>query len=343
MQFQRAHRRHDHRRLRRESGGAAFDVEELLRAEVRAEARFGHHIIRQAERRLGRNNRIAAVGDVGEGPAVNQRRVALHRLHEIGRQSLFQERRHGPRAVDVRRRNRRALPGVADDDLLQAPLQVGEVFREAEDRHNLRSHRDVEAVFPRKAVARPAEPADDLPQGAVVHIHHPPPCDAPRIQPLAVAPMNVIVQQRGQQVVRRADGVKVPGEMQVDVLHRQHLRIPAPGSPPLHPEARPEARLPQAHRGLLPQPIKRIRQPHGSRRLALPGRSRADRRHQNQPPLFARRALEILKVDLSLVPPIRLDGFRRNVQLGRDVANRLQHRLPRQLAVASLPRFRFAH
>src|SRR2546425_9231477 len=71
----------------------ALDVEELLRAEVRAEARLAEHDVAQAERELRRHHRVAAVGDVAERAAVDERRSALERLHQVRVDGVLQEER----------------------------------------------------------------------------------------------------------------------------------------------------------------------------------------------------------------------------------------------------------
>ena len=53
----------------------------------------------------------------------------------------------------------------------------------------------------------------------------------------------MVVEHGGEQVVRRADGVKVAGEVQVDVLHRHDLRVAAAGRAALASEYRAERRL----------------------------------------------------------------------------------------------------
>ena len=51
-----------------------------------------------------------------------------------------------------------------------------------------------------------------------------------------IAPIDVIVDQRGEQVVGGADGVEVAGEMEVDVLHRHDLGVAAAGRAALDAE-----------------------------------------------------------------------------------------------------------
>ena len=82
----------------RQPGLAALDVEELLAAEVGAEAGFRHHVVGELERGRGRQHRVAAVRDVGERAAVDEGRRAFQRLHQVGRQRLLEQHRHRRRA-----------------------------------------------------------------------------------------------------------------------------------------------------------------------------------------------------------------------------------------------------
>ncbi len=235
-----------HGRVGREPGLAAFDVEEFLAAEISAEACLGHDVVAQLQRRGGGEHRVAAVRDVRERTAVDERRRAFEGLHQVGGERLLQQ--HGHRAVrlEVLGANGVTVPRVRDDDVAEPGLEVVEVARQAEDRHDLGSHRDVEAGLARKTVGDAAERADDLTQRAIVHVHHAAPADAAAVDAQRIAPVDVIVDQRREQIVRRRDGVEVAGEVEVDVLHRHDLRITAAGGTALHAERRPERGLAQA-------------------------------------------------------------------------------------------------
>ena len=111
------------------------------------------------------------------------------------------------------------------------------------------------------------------------------------------------------EVVGRADRVDVAGQVEVEVLHRDDLAPPAAGGAALDPEDRPEARLADAHRRLVPDPVEALRQPDGRRRLALAERRRADRGDEDV--LAARplrlEALDRGERDLGLRRAVRLD------------------------------------
>ena len=73
-------------------------------------------------------------------------------------------------------------------------------------------------------------------------IHRIPGIDAQR-----VALLDVVIQHGGKQVVRRADGVEITGEMQVDILNGHHLRVAAAGRAALYAEHGAQAWLAQRH------------------------------------------------------------------------------------------------
>src|SRR6185503_18027040 len=122
----------------------------------------------------------------------------------------------------------------ADDDVADALLQVGDIVRQAEDRHDLGGDSDVEARFARKAVGDAAERSDDFSERPVVHVEGATPNDAAGIEIERVPPVEVVVDHRREQIVRGGDGVEIAGEMEVDILHWHDLRIATARSTPLH-------------------------------------------------------------------------------------------------------------
>ena len=220
--------------------------------------------------------------------------------------------------IEVAGVHRLLVARVADDDLREPRLEVGQRFGEAEDRHHLGGDDDVEAVLSRIAVRGAAERHGDVAQRAVVHVDDALPRDAAHVDAERVAVVDVIVDQRGEQVVRDADRVEVAGEMQVDVLHRHDLRVAAAGGAALHPEHGPERRLAQADRRLLADPIERIAQADGRRRLALARGRRADGGDEDQLAVGTiRQSGEPIERDLGLGAPVGLDGGIGNARAAR--------------------------
>src|SRR5229473_6690062 len=103
-----------------------------------------------------------------------------------------------------------------------------------------------------------AQRVDDLAQRPVIHVDGALPGHAARVEAELVAPVDVIVNQGGEQVVGGGDGMEVAREMEVDVLHRHDLGITTAGSAALHAEAGPETGLAQADRRALADMVERI-------------------------------------------------------------------------------------
>jgi hypothetical protein len=157
-----------------------------------------------------------------------------------------------------------------------------EVLGEAQDRHDFRRDRDVEARSGAGSRWRRRRAKPRCRAARVVHVHHAPPGDAALVDFQLVAPVDVVVDHRRQQVVGRGDGVEIAGEMQVHLLHRHDLRIAAAGRAALHAEIRPERGFADADRRLLADPVQAVAQTDGGRGLALARRRRIDRGDEDQ-------------------------------------------------------------
>ena len=95
----------------------------------------------------------------------------------------------------------------------------------------------------------------------VVHVHRTLPGNLLHINAQGISLLNVIVQHGRQEVVCRADGVEIPGEMEVDILHGYHLSITAAGRTTLYAEHRSQGGFPQSNNGILADPPQTVRQP----------------------------------------------------------------------------------
>ena len=87
---------------------AALQVEELLAAEVEGEAGLGDRVVGHGHRHAGGQDRVAAVGDVGERSAVDERGGRLGRLDEVGQDRLVEDRRHRAGHADLAGQHRLA-------------------------------------------------------------------------------------------------------------------------------------------------------------------------------------------------------------------------------------------
>ncbi len=296
---------HEHYGARVQARGDTLDVEELFRAQVEAEAGFGDAPVAQRQRHLRRDDGVGPLGDVREGAAVYEGRRTLDGLDEVGLERVAQQDRHRARGAEVARVHRLPLIREADEDVAEAALEVAQVLGQAEDSHNLRGRGDVEEGLVRHAVGWFAEADDDVAKLAVVDVEDPAPPHAARVEHGLEAPVDVVVDHRGEEVVRRADGVYVAREVKVDILHRQDLAFAAAGRPALHPERRAQARLAEREAGALAQSREAHRQADGGRRLPLPGRRGRYRRDEDEPiAQFIPPGVEDVELNLGLIAAV---------------------------------------
>ena len=322
--FERAQGGDDHDGRRRDAGIAALDVQEFFCAKVGAEARLGDGVVGQFKRQLGGSDRVAAVRDVGKRAAVHQRRGVFQRLHQVWFDGVLEQHRH--RAVDLQVLgvDRLVVVGVGDQDVAQALLEILQVGGQAQDGHDLAGNGDLEAVLADNAVGLAAQTDDGVAQGAVVHIHAAFKEDAARVDAQLVALLQMVVQNGAQQVVGRGDGVHVAGEVQIDVLHRDHLRIAAAGSAALDAEYRAQRWLAQGDDGVFADLLHRLAKTDGRGGLALTGRGGVDGGDQHQLAVgTVGQTVEQAVRKFCLIVAVRFQLFRADVKLGSDLGDRL--------------------
>ena len=92
---------HQRHAPRPEAGRAAFDVQKLLGAELEAEAGLGDDFVGVGQAEPGAQDTGAPVGDVPEGPGVDNRRTALARLDKVGKQGVLEQRSHGAGGLEL--------------------------------------------------------------------------------------------------------------------------------------------------------------------------------------------------------------------------------------------------
>jgi len=321
VHLQGAHGAGDDHAARREPAVAADDVHELLGAQVGGKAALGDHVVGELHGHLVGDDRVVALGDVGEGAGVHQARVALQGLHQVRLDRVLQEHGHAAGCLDVLSRERLALGAIAEGDAPEALAQVPERGGEAEDGHHFARHRDVVAGLARDAVELAAEPVDDLPHGTVVEIDDAPPRDRQRVDLELVAVHQMGVDHRRQQVVGDTYGVDVAGEMQVEVFHRDELRVAAAGGAALDAEDRAERGFAQSEHDLLAVLRHGLGDADGGDGLALTQWRRRDGRDVDD--LGVGPGGETLEdghvVDLGLVAAVQLEFVLEDAGLGGDL------------------------
>ena len=273
---------HQDHRLGDEARGAGHHVHELLQAEVRGETRLLHHEVRKAQGEEARPQGVRPVGDVAEGPHVNEGGVALGGLHQVGEEGLPEEGGHGPHRHKVLSVDGLALVGEGHPHPAEAPLQVLEVPGQAHEGHDLAGHGELKPPFPGHPVGLAPKAQDDVPEGAVVHVYGPLELYAPGVYAELVPLVKVVVQKGVQEVHGAGDRVEVPGEVEVDLVPGLHAGLPAPRGPALDPEDGPQRGLPQGQGRPLPQAPEGVHEADGRGGFAFPRRRGGDGRDEDQ-------------------------------------------------------------
>ena len=233
-------------------GDPALDVEEPLGAHVGAEAGLGDQEVTGVDADQVGHDRGVAVRDVAERARVDEHGRVLQRLQQVRPDRVLHD--HGHRAGGLqllggdrlarracsRPRSGRAWPACRAATIDRASTAI-----------DLGRGGDVEAGLPRHAVRRGAEADHDVAQRPVVDVEHPAPGDVVQVEAELVALVQVVVEHRGQHVVRGGDRVHVTGQVQVQRLERDDLAVAAAGRAALDPERRAHRGLPDRDRGAL--------------------------------------------------------------------------------------------
>ncbi|VWM23686.1 Uncharacterised protein [Collinsella intestinalis] len=232
------------------------------------------------------------MGNVGERAAVHERGRVLERLNQIGLEGVFEQGRHGTLGLELAGADGLARIGVADHDLAQALLEVGDRSGQAQDGHDLGGDGDVEAVLARDALGLAADAVDDVAELTVVHVNNALPSDALDVDTERVALLDVVVQHGGEEVVGGTDGMEVAGEVQVDVLHGDDLGVTAAGGTALDAKDRSERGLAQRDGALDAAATQSVGKTDGRGGLALAGGRGVDGGDEHELGLVVARLVE---------------------------------------------------
>jgi hypothetical protein len=277
VHLQRPDRRDDDRGIRPQPGRPALDVEELLSTEIGAEAGFRHDDVVGRQRCPVRQDRAVAMGDVAEWTAMDKGRSAFQGLEQVRLQRVLEEDGHRARDLEVLGRDRRPILPRCQHDPAEPLPQVPQVGCERKDRHHLGCDGDHELGLARISVLLATQADHDVTESAVADVDDPRPQDVVGVDAQRVAVVDVVVDERSGEVVRRAHRVDVAGEVEVEVLHRNDLAVAAASGPALDPEHRSERRLADRHGRAPADAVQALGKPDGRGRLALSEGCRADR------------------------------------------------------------------
>mmetsp|Transcript_14930 Transcript_14930/g.38363 ORF Transcript_14930/g.38363 Transcript_14930/m.38363 type:complete len:613 (+) Transcript_14930:23-1861(+) len=342
--LERPHGGHDDDRVGLQPAHAALDVHELLHADVGAEPGLRDHVpvlADELEAHLVGDDGGVAVGDIGEGAGMDERRRLLQRLHQGGHDAVLHHHHQGAADAKVVRGHRVARLAVGHHHGAQPVAHVPKGGCQRQHGHDLGGDRDVVAGGPHLIPLRRGAADLDLAQEAVIAVSDAAPGDSLRVdvQPhkladlllgqvvrvglgdsqllqaaqhhrrklllallvggaqaaeerrvrLAVLMEHAGVDGRGEQVVGGGDGMDVAREVQVHLLHGDHLAVAPAGSTALDAKGWTLAGLPDAgHHLLVQMGAERLAEAHGGGALALAQRGGV---HASDADVFAVRRI----------------------------------------------------
>ena len=159
-----------------------------------------------------------------------------------------------------------------------------------------------------------------MPQRTVVHVHRALEDHLFRIYAERIALVYAVVDHGAEQIIGRGHGVNIAGEVQVDVLHGQHLGVSAAGGAAFDAEHRTEGGFAQGDDRPFPDLGHRVAEAHGRRCLALAGRRGTDGGHEHE--LAVRAVLQgfvYSGLHFCLIVAVQLKSILVNIQFFCDI------------------------
>ena len=170
VELQSAHSCHNHSSRGEDSRSPTLDVDELLSTQVSAKSCLGDRVLTVVHSGCRCQYRITTVGNVGERSTMNKRWGSFNGLHEVGRQTLGQERSHRTCNFQISNGDRFLVERARHDNVAQAFLQIGNRRGQAEHSHDLTCHNNVEVVFASHPIVVTAQTDSDIAKSTVIQV-----------------------------------------------------------------------------------------------------------------------------------------------------------------------------
>ena len=266
-----------HRHVGFQAAETAFDVPELLKADVGAEAGLGDMVVKELQADLVGDDGALSHGDVGKGAGVHEDGLLLDALHQGGVDGGDHPGHHGVAHFQVAGGDRVALLVVSYDDFVQPFLEVRQAVENGQDGHDFRGHGDAGFGLHHEAVGLGGAHADDhVPQGLGAEVQDPAHFDVAGVDvqalqvpfgQLGVVIVELMLHPGGHrhhgQVVGVHDVVDVAGEAQGELGHGDQQRDAAAGRGALDVHGGAAGRLAEGAAHVLLAGAQALDQAHG--------------------------------------------------------------------------------
>ena len=241
----------NHRETRLESTLAALDIVELLCTKISTESGFCDYIIAERHCQFSGQNRVTTMRNISERTAVYKSSGSFRSLHQIRMDGIFQQHSDSSCHSQIFYSKRLVIIREAQQDVFDTTTQITHIFGKTKNRHNFRSRSNIETGLLGNPVRFRSKTDNDAAQRTVVHIKHSPPKNFFQSETFCLVLIEIIVEQSRNHVMGRGNGVKIPCEMKVNLIHRKHLCISSTGRSSLHSETRTERRFTKSDNRIL--------------------------------------------------------------------------------------------
>ena len=225
MHLQRTDSGHNNHCRRLQARKTAFYIQEFLSTKVSTEAGLSNHDICIFKSEFSCHDGVAAMGNVGERTAVNKGRCPLQSLYQIRLNGILKEQGKSTGYIQLISPYSTAITGICHHDLTKTLFHVLQVSGQTQNSHHLRGHGNIKASLTRNAMGFAPHADYHMTESTVIQVQYTLPSDTANINIQGIPLLDMIVNNRRQQIVGCGNSVEIAGEMKVNILHRHHLGI----------------------------------------------------------------------------------------------------------------------
>ena len=128
-------------------------------------------------------------------------RIVFQRLHQIRLHRLLQQHSHCTIGLNIAAEYRTTVTAIGHNDITQTAFQISQIISKAQNSHDFGSHGNIKTSFTRETVSNTAKATINLAQRPIIHIKNTAESHTADIDVLLISPVDVIINQRGQQVM----------------------------------------------------------------------------------------------------------------------------------------------
>ena len=180
---------------------SAFDIKEFLCSKICTKTCLCYGIIGNSESSLGRSYGITAVCNIGKWSAMNNNRIVLKSLNNIGLNGILQKSCHSSYCVELTSRNRLAISCISNDYSGKSLLEVIHIVSKTKNSHDLRSNCNYKVIFSRNTVSLCSKTNNNISERSVIHIKSSFPDDLSGVYSKFITLLNMIINNSGEKII----------------------------------------------------------------------------------------------------------------------------------------------